>query len=280
MNTHEWKHGLIFSMLFHILMFSVIWSAGIFWKNYRVMPPVYTVRLFESRVLPKSPPPAATKVLKKESKQPKPARKLKKTSKSSATKKPPQAIKTKKMLVSERPKKIKVKKRKKKAVAAKGPDAETLLLQKRLKKISEKVEEKREERLLEKKLSALSSMVREKQKKKEESSRQGPQTEGNQQQDEALRAYCAAIWEAVREHWSFPEHFMDQPGLMCIIVVRIQSDGTTGKMWFEKKSSNELFDRSAMRAVEEASPFPKIPKALGQAPLEIGIRFRPGQVGE
>ncbi len=282
MNRREWQHGLAFSLLFHILMLSAIWAAGVFYKNYREIPPFYTVRLFEVKTSPRPAARSGAKTIKKQVSPPSVPKKKKAVKHPHpAVKKRVQAVPRKKLMVSKTPvtpKKIK-KKTKKKAVTPQKNRPENLL-KKRLEKIREQVREKQEEQFLKKRLNAISSMIKKREEREEASKRQGETGRDNRGQEETLRAYCAAIWETVREHWNFPEYLMDQPGLTCIIVIRIQHDGTVEKIWFEKKSGDDLFDRSAMRAVKEASPFPKIPKALGPDTLEIGIRFRPGQVGE
>ncbi|MBW1932786.1 MAG: TonB C-terminal domain-containing protein [Deltaproteobacteria bacterium] len=63
------------------------------------------------------------------------------------------------------------------------------------------------------------------------------------------------------------------------MVVRIAQDGRVLNAEHEHKSGHALFDQSAIRAVQKASPFPPLPSALRPGPLEIGIRFRPGEVG-
>ncbi|MBE9581209.1 MAG: TonB family protein [Proteobacteria bacterium] len=99
------------------------------------------------------------------------------------------------------------------------------------------------------------------------------------QQNEVLRLYCAEIWARVQNHWVLPEQLLNKTGLTSIVVVRIAQDGKVLKARYENKSGHALFDQSAMRAVQKASPFPPLPLALRPGPLEIGIRFKPGEVG-
>jgi colicin import membrane protein len=94
-----------------------------------------------------------------------------------------------------------------------------------------------------------------------------------------LRLYCTEIWARVRNHWVLPEQLLDKTGLTSVVVIRIAQDGMVLKAEYEHKSGHALFDQSAMRAVQKAGPFPPLPPALRPGPLEIGIRFRPGEVG-
>ncbi len=278
-NNNDWRKGLLFSLAFHLTLFILAWVAGGLWKGHRPMPPVYTVRLFEPQMPKQTKQVARPKKAKSPpaKKEVSPKVKPKKTRPSSkkVQKQVQKAQKPSKKVVSLKPKKP----TKPKKVVKKEPSPEALL-QSRLKRLQEKVKEKEEEQLLKEKLGALAARLKEKKEKvaREEARPSGPGT-GELSQDEALRAYCTAIYERVREHWSFPEQLFDKKGLTCVVVVRILADGTLQKTWFEQKSGHELFDRSAMRAVKESVPFPKIPKSLGPGPLEIGIRFMPGKVG-
>ncbi len=60
-----------------------------------------------------------------------------------------------------------------------------------------------------------------------------------------------------------------------VIVLIIEKDGRIQKLWFEKKSGNELYDQMAMRAIKKAEPLPPIPNELNENTLEFGIRFFP-----
>jgi len=72
----------------------------------------------------------------------------------------------------------------------------------------------------------------------------------------------------IRQHWIFPE--AGNKDLLAIISIRIAKDGRIIVDKIEKSSGNPLFDRSALRAINSASPLPPPPEEI-----EIGVRFRP-----
>jgi len=80
--------------------------------------------------------------------------------------------------------------------------------------------------------------------------------------------YYSLVINKIRQQWIFPESI--DRDLLAIITIKIARDGsvTIGRM--EQSSGNALFDRSALRAINKASPLPPPPEEM-----EIGVRFRP-----
>ncbi len=81
-------------------------------------------------------------------------------------------------------------------------------------------------------------------------------------------AYYARLTNEIRSQWVFPD--TGKSDLEAVIAVAIASDGTISVQGIEKSSGNQLFDRSAMRALAKASPVSPPPFEM-----EIGIRFYP-----
>ncbi len=80
--------------------------------------------------------------------------------------------------------------------------------------------------------------------------------------------YYLAVVDKIRKHWIFPDNI--DKALEAIISINIERDGRVTINKIEKSSGNQLFDRSAMRAINNASPLPPPPQEL-----EIGVRFKP-----
>ncbi|MEA3385586.1 MAG: energy transducer TonB [Thermodesulfobacteriota bacterium] len=265
--NENWKSAFIGAIGIHLALAVLSIVAPNLWERSRPMPPVYTVKLFETVDLPS---PKAAKP-KKQAPIVKPKPKIHKIKKKEVkvaplpTKSKPKPKKT----VSLRPKKLKPK-----PVVTK--DAEKLL-SKRLKNIKERLKEKESEALIKNRLSAIRSSVEAKAKKTATTA--AGTGAGSGQQNEVLRLYCTEIWAKIRSHWILPEQLLDKTGLTSIVVVRIAQDGSILKAEYEHKSGHALFDQSAIKAVQKANPFPPLPRALRPGPLEIGIRFRPGEVG-
>ncbi|PXF57036.1 MAG: hypothetical protein C4B58_11210 [Deltaproteobacteria bacterium] len=260
--NENWKSAFIGAIGIHLALVVLSIVVPNLWERSQPMQPVYTVKLFETvdLPLPKAAKPKIQKVKKKEAK---------------VAPLPTQTKPKPKKAVSLRPKKPKTtKKPKPKPVVTKDTEK---LLSKRLKNIKERVKEKESEALIKNRLSAIRSSVEAKTKKTATTA--AGTGAGSGQQNEVLRFYCTEIWAKVRNHWVLPEQLLDKTGLTSIVVVRIAQDGRVLKAEHEHKSGHALFDQSAIRAVQKASPFPPLPRALRPGPLEIGIRFRPGEVG-
>jgi TonB family protein len=91
-----------------------------------------------------------------------------------------------------------------------------------------------------------------------------------------LNQYYSLIWAKIKGAWTIPENLLKEKiDLETVIVLIIEKDGRIQKVWFEKKSGNELYDQMAMRAIKKAEPLPPIPKELNENVLEFGIRFLP-----
>lgn len=80
--------------------------------------------------------------------------------------------------------------------------------------------------------------------------------------------YYSMVQGRIRQQWIFPESI--DKDLETVIMIRIAKDGSVTIMGIEQKSGNPLFDRSVLRAINNASPFPAPPEEM-----EIGVRFRP-----
>jgi colicin import membrane protein len=91
-----------------------------------------------------------------------------------------------------------------------------------------------------------------------------------------LNEYYSLVWAKIKESWTIPENLLKETiDLEAVIVIIIEKDGKVRRMWFEKKSSNPVYDQMAMRAIMKAEPLPPIPKEISETNLEIGIRFLP-----
>lgn len=84
--------------------------------------------------------------------------------------------------------------------------------------------------------------------------------------------FLSAIEHRVSDHWYNPS---SQPGsgLTCVVYFRLMRDGTVQDVRGETSSGNEYFDRSALRAVKSASPFPPLPRGFQDEFLGIHFTF-------
>jgi TonB family protein len=80
--------------------------------------------------------------------------------------------------------------------------------------------------------------------------------------------YISMIGARIQNKFLIPES-MDKD-LLAIISLRISKNGSVTVLGFEKKSGNPLHDRAAIKAINDASPFPPPP-----SDMEISIRLHP-----
>jgi TonB family protein len=98
--------------------------------------------------------------------------------------------------------------------------------------------------------------------------RAGTSGRGTKTQADSGENYISMVVNKIRHHWIFPE--TGDKDLLAIISIRIARDGRITVDKIEKSSGNPLFDRSALRAINSASPLPPPPQEI-----EIGVRFMP-----
>lgn len=281
-----WPMAFLAALLFHASVFALIyWSPGLF-KSHQIVPAVYTVHLFEvpSPAKPPSrhsnagtartPKHVGKKGTKKTIVNKKTGRKRKITTRHIKSR-----TKTARKVISLKPKKIASKRivRPSRTKVKKNARDSERLLSSRLKKIQERVKEKRAEALLNQRLAALEAKVKTTKEKGTVRSGAIAKLSGSASLDKILKDYCAVVWQQVRYHWNFPEELMRSPGLECIISVRIAGNGKILGTSYEKRSGHDLLDETALRAILESDPLPPLPDRLLPGPIEIGIRFKPGE---
>jgi colicin import membrane protein len=83
-----------------------------------------------------------------------------------------------------------------------------------------------------------------------------------------LNDYYMRVQDRIWQNWVFPDTGSDD--MLAVVSITVMRDGRVKVNGFEKSSGNPLFDRSALRAIEKASPLEPPPFEM-----EIGVRFTP-----
>jgi protein TonB len=83
--------------------------------------------------------------------------------------------------------------------------------------------------------------------------------------------YLQQIHRKVSERWEGKAI----PGKQPVVVFEIGRDGqiSLGQLAVEKSSGNQRYDRAAVRAIEDARPFPPLPPEFPAQLLRIHVSF-------
>ncbi len=108
--------------------------------------------------------------------------------------------------------------------------------------------------------------------------RTGGRSEGKKLNNIILQQYLSGLFERVHRHWILPEMRKWDASLETVVVLTIRRDGTVVDLLFEKKSEDPFFDQFVKKTIEEAAPMPRFSKLMKQEQIEVGLRFRPGEL--
>ena len=84
--------------------------------------------------------------------------------------------------------------------------------------------------------------------------------------------YLSAIERKVSENWLSAQGGRDG-GIVCVVYFRLSRNGRVSDLRVETPSGSSHFDRSALRAIRSADPFPPLPRAFGESWLGIHFTF-------
>jgi TonB family protein len=81
--------------------------------------------------------------------------------------------------------------------------------------------------------------------------------------------YIQVVHRKISQHWEGQAHEGSQP----IIVFEIGRNGQVGRVAVETTSGNPLYDQAAMRAIQNANPFPELPADFKASVLRVHLSF-------
>lgn len=96
--------------------------------------------------------------------------------------------------------------------------------------------------------------------------------------DENLRRYLLAVNNQIHEHWALPDLQNWKDNIEAIVIIRVRRDGVIVESSFKKKSDNIFFNQFVEKTLKLSSPLPPFPIGINQSEMEIGLKFRPGEV--
>ena len=81
--------------------------------------------------------------------------------------------------------------------------------------------------------------------------------------------YIQVVHRKISQNWDGQAREGSQP----IIVFEIGRNGQVGRLTVEKTSGNPLYDQAAMRAIQNANPFPELPADFNAPLLRVHLSF-------
>jgi colicin import membrane protein len=93
-----------------------------------------------------------------------------------------------------------------------------------------------------------------------------------------MKQYYSAVFQKIHDHWVLPDLQNWDNALEAVLIIIIRKDGFVTDSFFERKSDNIYFNQFVLKALKEASPLPPFPDQLDKSTLEIGLRFKPGEL--
>ena len=292
----EWRKSLNFAIGLHILVMVLTLTAPYFFDRQPELPEIYTVNLFNASEVaveqPAPPAPAQNAQPKAAVKQIKPAKpEISTASKTVAEEKlvaPIEKVDIKPISIRPVKKKIQIGKTKEETVKEKAK------LSKAFERIQAKAEQKEAKKEADRaaidavnkladslKTTRTTTSAAGKTKSttgtKARPGIAGPQTSGIEP-DLFMKQYYSAVYQRIHDHWVLPDLQNWDNSLEAILVITIRKDGVITNNFFEKKSPNIYFNQEVLKAVRESSPLPPFPDRLKQETMEIGLRFKPGEL--
>ncbi len=94
--------------------------------------------------------------------------------------------------------------------------------------------------------------------------------------DPLLQKYHMDVLEKIEEVWRTPTSV--KKDFLTLLAVKVRRDGMVVDITIDQPSGNRAYDESIMRAIKAAEPLPRFPAAIREDILELGFRFRPGDM--
>jgi colicin import membrane protein len=93
-----------------------------------------------------------------------------------------------------------------------------------------------------------------------------------------MKQYLSTVFQKIHAHWVLPDLQNWDNSLEAVLVITIRRDGVIANNFFERKSDNIYFNQFVLKALKDASPLPPFPDQLTENTIEIGLRFKPGEL--
>ena len=258
----RWGRFIFLSFLLHLCVLSLFLFVPDSASTRKISgPTVYEVNLVN---LPAAKPKTPAKAVRSKAAS-KTVPSSKKTTAAKRIRTPP--IKEKPVVIGKRTVERKKSFPKKPPKAKKPKVSPSKLIDQAVAKIKRNVKTKKKDQHLDRAISDIQSRV----KKSQTAGSGGTPVEGI-----AIRIYQMEVEERIKSNWQYPVALTSpskRKDLVATVVVKVRQDGTILKSWFIDRSSNAIFDASAIKAVDRSNPLPPFPEGYNKRQDEVEIRF-------
>jgi TonB family protein len=93
-------------------------------------------------------------------------------------------------------------------------------------------------------------------------------------QEPDMETYIAAIQQKVKEKWQLPQDYVFKSVVADIMVDR---DGSLLSAMLKQSSGDRTVDKAALKAIQDAAPFERVPASAQSLPVQIEYIFDPVQ---
>ncbi|MEK6726704.1 MAG: TonB family protein [Deltaproteobacteria bacterium] len=90
--------------------------------------------------------------------------------------------------------------------------------------------------------------------------------------DDEMKAYYATIRQIIRNAWILPDELRNK-GYKAELAIKVLKDGTVQGSWIYKKSGNNYFDDTAVRAINKVTTLPPLPDGWKEGSIDFGFYF-------
>lgn len=173
----------------------------------------------------------------------------------------------------------------------KKSDSASELINKALEKIEKRAEKEEEQQQVKEALNKIEKRVKREEEEASESeagsseeggglsntrgmglSRRG----GSLVEGTSIQLYQMEVENTIKNNWSYPaalSRIKEADSPEAVIIVMVTSDGKISNISFKKKSNNQFFDSSVVKAIEKSDPLPQFPPGYVKTYDEIEIKF-------
>ena len=259
----RWSRVIILSLLFHLIIFSVILFVPDSIPTRRISgATIYEVNLVEMPGKSRSIPPKSSNS--------KMSRKVTSSKESTTAKRISRPSKEEKpVVIGKRVGKRKKEEKRRKVKKTRKPKVSpSRLIDRAVSKIERKVKAKKNDHHLAQAISKIEARA--------EGAAEKGSVRGNAQNGITIRMYQMAVEEQIKSNWSYPVALISpkkRRDLEAIVVVKVKEDGTIMKSWFKERSSNSIFNGSVLKAIDRSDSRPPPPEWSRHSYDEIEIRF-------